>query len=78
MIPENGRFIFELLLLDHYFETFKVDLNKFLVWSKERGAPILITVPTEYSEELIQSVTSTNLSEIPRPFQQLPCTSTTT
>jgi hypothetical protein len=78
MIPENGLFVFELLLLDQAFQYYKVHLENFLIWSKERGAPIFFTVPTEYSEELIQSLNAFSLTEIPRPFQLLPSTSTTT
>jgi hypothetical protein len=78
IIPENGLFIYEVLFLDQSFEQYKLHLGNFLSWARHRQAPILFTVPIEYTEELKQHLQILNLHEIPRPFHPIPSTSTTT
>jgi hypothetical protein len=78
IIPEKGLFVYELLLLDQSFEHYKLHLEIFLAWARHRQAPILLTVPIEYTEELKQHLEILNLHEIPRPFHPIPSTSITT
>lgn len=70
IIPEDHRFVFELILNDSMYSQFHPHLNTLVEWAKSRKAPIIITIPTSFAENLQQGVFNTLLQEIERPFRK--------
>jgi hypothetical protein len=76
-IPTENLFVVEVLLMNDSFLEYKEHLRTFLTWAQQRNAPILFTVPTSYSNDLLHIV-EIELEIVKRPFQLETCTYTTT
>lgn len=70
IIPDENRFVFELILDENSYSKFHPHLNDFAEWAKGRNAPYIFTVPMIFADDLQQGAVVTLLHEIERPFRK--------
>lgn len=70
IIPNDCKFVYEVLLFDSSVKDFKDSLRSFVTWAQSREAQYFFTVPVALCGELLQCLPSLSLVETQRPFQE--------